>query len=206
MEQQLNNISSEIKPKRKRWITVVIFFIIVLAIGSLIATEGVQWWKDKQYWVKLGFASDKFPFRMLNEEELVRKGLWSGESEWYNSIPTRTTPEETYNKLIKALNDGNMDLASECFVQEKQEEWKKSLYDIKQKGYLREMLEDLPKELEDTYVLIDRELVQGIDAVNLNDEMEMSYHYSVLQDGTKWAQNISFIKNFNGDWLIDKLY
>ncbi len=203
MEQQLNNVSSEIKPKKKRWITVVIFFIIILAIGTLVATEGVRWWKDKQYWVKLGFASDKFPFRMLNEEELVRKGLWSGESEWYNSIPTRTTPEETYNKFMKALNDGNIDMASECFVQKKQEEWKKSLSNIKQEGFLQEMIDDLPSDLNNTYV--DGVLVKNMNNLKLDQDGTFSYEYIVSKSGKNYSHYISFEKNFNGDWLIENL-
>jgi len=214
MEEQQNSVSSaneivsnEKKPKKKKWITVVIFFIIILAIGSLVATEGVKWWKDKQYWVKLGFASDKFPFRMLNEEELVRKGLWSGESEWYNSIPTRVTPEETYAKFRQALTDGDLNKATECFVKEKQEEWKKSLDDIKQKGYLQEMANDLPEKLEDTYVFTEDILGRNIENIDLNKTSSMNYIYSLKSDKRikPEGRTIAFIKSLDGDWLIDSL-
>ncbi|MBU4285170.1 hypothetical protein KKF60_02325 [Patescibacteria group bacterium] len=64
MEQQLNSASSadkigqsESKPKRKKIITAVVFFVIILAIIYLGATEGVQWWKAKQEYVRMGFAS-----------------------------------------------------------------------------------------------------------------------------------------------------
>lgn len=207
MEQQLNNMSSEIKPKKKKWITVVIFFIIILAIVSLAATEGVKWWKAKQEWVKMGFAHDKFPFKMLTEEELVRKGLWSGESEWYNSIPTRITPEETYAKFRQALVDEDLNKAVECFVKEKQEEWKKSLYDIKEKGYLQEMSNDLPEKLEDTYIYTEDILGKSIEDVDLNKTSFMNYVYSLKSDTRikPEGRTISFIKSFDGVWLIDSL-
>lgn len=214
MEEQQNsassadkNVLSKNKSKKKKWITIVIFFIIILAIGSLIATEGVKWWQDKQKWVKMGFAHDKFPFRMLTEEELVRKGLWSGESEWYNSIPTRITPEETYNKFRQALIDGDLNRAVECFVKEKQGEWEKSLNDINERGYLREMVNDLPEKLEDTYLYTEDILGKNIKDIDLNKISSMNYIYSLKSDKRikPEGRTILFVKNFDGDWLIESL-
>jgi hypothetical protein len=76
MAQNLNFGQSESKPKRKK-ITAVIFFVIIVAIIYLGWLEGSRWWQEKQEWVRLGFAEDKFPFRMYTEKELVEKGLSS---------------------------------------------------------------------------------------------------------------------------------
>jgi len=195
MEEQLNNVLSEKKPKKKKWITVVIFFIIILAIGSLVATEGVKWWKEKQYWVKLGFASDKFPFRMLNEEELVRKGLWSGESEWYNSIPTRTTPEETYAIFKQALIDGDLNKAAECFTEEKREEYRNALNQAKKDGRIPEIL----KQLTEIYPRGDK-IVRGY----IGDGMT-TYEFFVTENRAKFSHPIGFVKDFNGDWKMENL-
>jgi hypothetical protein len=74
MEQQLNIGQSESKPKRKKTITVVIFFVIIAAIVYLGWLEGSRWWKEKQEWVRIGLAENKFPFRMYTEKELVEMG------------------------------------------------------------------------------------------------------------------------------------
>ena len=77
MEEQLNSVQSERKPKKKKIITAIIFFVIIASIIYLGATEGARWWQEKQQYVKMGFASDKFPFRMFTERELVEKGFSS---------------------------------------------------------------------------------------------------------------------------------
>ena len=75
MEQKLNIGQSEPKPKGKKIITVVIFLIIIIAVIYVLGIEGARWWQERQKWIKMGFASDKFPFRMYTEEELVEKGV-----------------------------------------------------------------------------------------------------------------------------------
>jgi hypothetical protein len=207
MEEQLNSVQSERKPKKKKIITAIIFFVIIASIIYLGATEGVRWWQERQQYVKMGFASDKFPFRMFTERELVEKGLWTGESPALNAVPTRTRPEQTYTKFHQALIDGDMDAAAKCFVAEQQEEWKKSLYEIKEKGLLQGVLSDLPEKLEDMYIYNDD--VTGEDTKNrdLNNSAITSYIYVLKTDNKprKDALSISFRKNWDGDWLIEDL-
>ena len=117
---------SERRPRNKKIITVVIFFIILISLVYLVGTEANRWWQARKEYVRMGLASDKFPFRMYTEKELVEKGIWPVESEYYNSIPTRTTPEETYAIFRQALIDGDLDKAAECFVESQQEDWRKS--------------------------------------------------------------------------------
>jgi hypothetical protein len=131
---------------------------------------------------------------MFTEKELVEKGLWTGESSALNAISTRTRPEQTYTKFHQALIDGDMDTAAKCFVVEQQEAWKKSLYEIKEKGLLQGMLNDLPDELEEN---LNRDLK--------NTSLEI-YHYVLKNDPERWSRIIEFIKNWNGDWLISNIH
>ena len=214
MAQDLNSASSadklsqsEFKPKRKKTITVVIFFIIILAIVYVGGTEGARWWQDKQKWVKMGFASDKFPFRMFTERELVEKGLWSGESPALNAVETKVRPEETYAKFRQALIDGDIDKAVECFVDNQREAWRKSLYEIKENKLLIEMIDDLPEKLEDTYTDTKDITNKNIKDIDLNKTSSVFYIYSLKSDKrTKpEARSFSFRKNFDGVWLIEEL-
>ena len=195
MVESVNFGQSEQKPKkRKKIITAVIFFVIIAAIIYLGWTEGSRWWQERKKWIDMGFAHDKFPFKMLTERELVEKGLWSGESPALNAVPTRTRPEETYAKFRQALVDGDMDKAAECFIDNQQEAWRKSLYEIKDKNLLQGMLNDLPEKLEDN---LNRDL---------SNKSWESYDYVLSNDPEKWARIIEFYKNWNGDWLIGDIH
>jgi len=206
MDENTNFNQSEKKPKNKKIITAVIFFIIILALVYGGGGEVVKWWKEKQELVKMGFVHDKFPFTPLTEEELVRKGLWSGESQWYDSIPTRTTPEETYAIFRQALIDGDIDKAVGCFVEKKRSEWKDGLKRVLADQNLKnEMLNDLPVKLEDTYVETEEVINKKMEDINLNKISVFDYEYSVLKNGKKWAHAVIFQKDFDGDWKIESL-
>ena len=182
---------SERRPRNKKIITVVIFFIIILALIYVVGIEANRWWQARKEYIRMGLASDKFPFRMFTEKEVVEKGIWPVESEYYNSIPTRTTPEETYAIFRQALIDGDLDKAAECFVESQQEDWRKSLNEIREKNLLQEMINDLPIDIE-----IDKDL---------NKTALTSYEYVVEKNGKGYMHFMSFAKDLNGDWKIEDL-
>jgi hypothetical protein len=97
-------------------------------------------------------------------------------------------------KFHQALIDGDMDTAAKCFIAEQQEDWKKSLYEIKEKGLLQGMLNDLPEKLEEN---LNRDLK--------NTSLEI-YHYVLKNDPERWSRIIEFRKNWDGDWLINNIY
>jgi len=187
---------------------VVSILILIIIFGIFAIWVGIEvnnWWKVRKEYVRIGFAEDKFPYRMYTERELVEKGLWSGESPALNAVPTRTTPEETYVIFRQALIDGDLDKAVECFIKAKQEAWRSSLYEIKNKGFLQEMLNDLPDKLEDAYFYTDD--ITGKDTKNrdLNHIAISSYYYISKNDPEKMAKTMTFSKDWNGDWKIEKL-
>lgn len=53
------------------------------------------------------------------------------------------TPEETFNMFLKALKKGNTELASRYFVFNKQDNWKETLDELKQKNLLDDFIDEL---------------------------------------------------------------
>ncbi|MDP3769893.1 MAG: hypothetical protein U1A23_00915 [Candidatus Sungbacteria bacterium] len=97
------------------------------------------------------------------------------------------TPEETLQLFIDALKKGDTDLAAKYFVLDKQEEWKKDLVQIKDKGLLNEMVKDLEREKE--------KKVSGNDRVV----------FYIYNDNNELALGITLIKGVNLRWKIEDL-
>lgn len=185
------------KPKERRKIVSIVIFLIILGIFVFwAATETNQWWKVRKEYIRMGLASDKFPYRMYTERELVEMGRWVGESEELNAVPTRTTPEETYAIFRQALIDGDLDRAVECFVKEKRDTVRKGLGDVLNDEKLKnEMLNDLPEELIDAEV--GHRDTEGTSTT--------AYYYLFRTDPKKMLHTMTFIKDWDGDWKIEKL-
>jgi len=181
---------------RKKLITLVIFLIILIAIGYLVGTEineWCEWWKVRKEYMRMGFAEDKFPYRMYTAEELAEKGLYP--ESLYEDVPTRIRPEETYAIFRQALINGDLDKAAECFIEEQQKEIREGLERVKKEGLLQNMLNDLPEKLEDTYTYN-----EGVENRNLDKTSLTSYDYVKPYDSERIAHTIGFVKNKNGDW------
>jgi len=191
--------------RRRKLVSFAIILIILIAFVTFAAIEVNRWWQVRKEYVKMGFAEDKFPYRMYTERELVETGRWIGESQELINTPTRVRPEQTYAIFRQALMDGNMDKAVDCFVKNRKEEWRKSLYEIKEKEYLKNMLNDLPEKLEDTYFYTDDITGEGTKDRDLDHTTMSSYYYISKNDPERMAQTMTFLKNFDGDWLIEDL-
>ena len=191
----MNTSQSESKPKTKKIITAVIFFIIIVAVIYVAGMEVNRWWQVRKEYIRMGFASDKFPFRMYTEKELVEKGLWTGRSIYYDSIPTRTTPEETYAIFKQALIDGDLDKAAECFVEEKQKEYRQDLEKAKNEGRIPEILKQL------TEIYPDGERITK----EYKGESTTTYEFFIVENGKKISHPIGFAKDKNGDWKMENL-
>jgi len=181
--------------KRKKIATIVIFLII---FGIFAFWGGLQlnkWWQARKELIDMGFASNKFPFRMYTERELVEMGRWTVESEYYTSISTRTTPEETYAIFKQALIDGDLDRAVECFIEEKQNEYRDALIKAKEEGRIDEIL----KQLTEIYPR-GVKIVKGANSTNM-----ATYEVFIIENGKKISNPIPFVKDINGDWKLEDL-
>lgn len=173
-------MKNETKPKsRKKLVTIVIFLIIFGILVYWFGGQAYDWWKIRKEYARMGLAEDKFPYRLYTEEELREQGIFP--DDLYSNIPTRTRPEETYKKFRKALSKGDTDKASEYFVEEYRDDWREALKNIKEKGLIQEMLNDLPEKIEDVSIV-------GVTT---------SYKDS--------NNEIYFLKDRYGDWKIESL-
>ena len=174
----------------------VLFVIILSAVVYFGYTEYNKWWQARQELVKLGFAENKFPYRMLTEKELVEKGLWSGESPALNAVPTRITPEETYAIFRQALIDGDIDKAAECFVKEKQDERRQDLIKARKEGRIKEIIEKLNDISPER-----KEITRGS-----TGESSATYELLLYREGAKpLSHPIFFLKDWNGDWKMENI-
>ncbi|MBD3282433.1 MAG: hypothetical protein GF387_02380 [Candidatus Portnoybacteria bacterium] len=173
--------------KNKKIVTIIIFIIIFGILFYWIGVQANDWWELRKKYVERGLAEDHFPYRLYTAEELAEQGKYP--ESLYEDVPTRVRPEETYAKFRQALIDENFEKAAECFIEEYRKEWKDALYEIKEQGYLQEMIEDLPEKIED--VPISGSLTE--------------YEYITSKEGKNYFHVISFIKNKEGDWLIEDL-
>jgi hypothetical protein len=190
------NIDSGKKRRSRKLVSLALFLII---FGSIIFV-GYQtynrWYQERQQYVKMGFASDKFPFKMLTERELVEKGLWSGESPALNAVPTRTTPEETYAKFRQALIDGDINKAVECFAKEKQTEYRDALLKAKDEGRFSEIID----KMTEIYPRGEDMTRGGTGDASTTYEVQFKENEGDLKPT---SYPISFEKNWDGDWLME---
>jgi len=184
------------KPKERRKIVSIVIFLIIIGIFMYwAATEVNQWWKVRKEYIRMGLASDKFPYRMYTERELYEMGRWVGESQELNAVPTRTTPEETYAIFRQALIDEDFDKAAECFVKEKQAEYKEAILKAKEEGRISEILE----QLTEIYPRGER-ITKGHTGKAIT-----TYEIFIIENGKKVSNAIPFKKNWDGDWKLEDL-
>jgi len=188
------------KKKKKKIITIIIFLIIFVIVVYWVGIQINEWWQYKKPYIEMGLASDKFPFRIYTKEEkeeMIDRGVPL--ECLYCDITTTVRPEETYAKFRKALIEEDFETASECFIKEQQKDWEEALYEIRDKGYLQEMLDDLPESIEELGYLND-----NMDR-NLDDTALDSYDYVSKNDPERMAHTISFQKDRYGVWKIEDL-
>jgi len=87
------------KNKNKKMIGIIIFLMILIVLIYWVSIEINEWWKYRRVYVEQGLASDKFPYRLYTEQELIEIGKFP--EDLYSNIPTKIRPEETYGKPPK---------------------------------------------------------------------------------------------------------
>ena len=100
------------------------------------------------------------------------------------------TPEETLQLFIDALKAGDMDLAARYFVLDKQDEQKKYLAQIKNRGLLDLMIKDV-KKLGNRYT------------IRLGDTNE--FIFETYNEKKELVMQADLIKGPSGKWKIQDL-
>lgn len=115
-------------PKRK-WKKFFLVFVILITIFFLYIFG--DFLKLLYYRVRIQLG-----MKLIEKQELKYK----------NDKYGGKTPEETYSMFLDALKKEDIELASKYFVLEKQKEYKKALYEIKERGKWALMMDDLTQE------------------------------------------------------------
>jgi len=193
----MEQLNTQKQVRRRKVITFFIFLIILAIFVAWAAIEVNQWWKVRKEYVRMGLASDRFPYRMYTERELVEKGIWASESPALKAVPTRITPEETYTKFRQALIDGDLDKAAECFTKEKQEEYKDALIKAKEEGRIEGIIEKLSDISPGGEIIVKGSTGRAI----------ASYELLYKEEGNEKfiSHSIGFTKDWNGDWKMENL-
>jgi len=74
-------VKPEKKWTRKKTVSLVLFIIIFGAIIYVGWTQYQEWYQARKELIRMGFAEDKFPYRMYTQEELREKGLLPDENQ-----------------------------------------------------------------------------------------------------------------------------
>lgn len=149
--------------------------IIILILFLIAAAGGIWWWR----------------FRALQNDQYSDPS-----AQYYKDLEQRyaedtyggSTPEETLQLFIAALESGNIDLASKYFLVEKQEEWKKNLENIKKNKVLEIMISDLKRAERE------KDLVEGESA-----------RFTIVNENNEVGAMIRIVKIPNGTWKIGDL-
>ena len=161
-------------------ISVLASLVIVLVfIGAWL------WYAQSKIYVKMGFAEDKFPYKMYSVEEMGKMY----KQEPLEGVVTTQTPEQTHAQFIAALKKGDIDGAVECcVVKSSQEKMKEKLNRIKENDNFMLMIKDIEKIEEEK---------------NSIDNANSVYLFQSTVNKEIYNNSMVFQKNLQGVWLIE---
>lgn len=173
----------------RHWSVVLILAILAGLVIWAMLNLG-PWLKNLQEWRAAKTAQEQL-------EKLYRNDKYGGK-----------TPEETFDMFIAALEKGDIDLASKYFVLNKQEQWKKTLEEYKNKALLADFINELKSEKT------------SWEKVNSNKNNLAQYnYYTVAESNTvadfngqsipipagRYKNSIIFERYLSGAWKINGL-
>ena len=86
----------------------------------------------------------------FNPERQAARDLKNLERQYAEDTYGGTTPEETLELFIKALESGDIELASKYFIVDKREEWHSNISKVQSNNNIDEMLNDLRRAQKTT--------------------------------------------------------
>jgi len=183
----------------------IILAVIVLAVLIIFVQN---WYKQKMNLVERGLADPKFPYHQYTLLELARQGKLFDLNEQdrakfeqeLKNLPTRATPQETFDIYIQALKVGDIERAVGCMAEDSQTSEREFLNGAKEEGRWKEIIEISEearnriswsaKKIEDSFV----------------GTTEVNYNYSCVSIDKPTGCGIIFNKDLYGDWKIYRFY
>ncbi len=195
--------------------------ILALVILGILVFVGVKWYENKMNLVDRGLADPRFPFHKYTILELARNGSVTDyvpelEVAWKN-LPTRITPQETFDMYIQALKEGDIERALECCIEKEDymeynpdDPWRlvhyriseqdiKYLNSIEEEGGLEKRVDDLEKVRSEIIVEISKIKKGSI------GELEIKYKYQCRLSENEPCY-FYFVKDLWGDWKLGDLH
>jgi len=167
----------------------ILLSLLIFVLAIILVWLGIRWWQIKKMQIKLGVASDKFPYRAYTQDELNKMYPQIKNAD----IPTRATPEQTYAKFREALRTNNLEMAIEQLSKEsaKYEENKGDLENF----YKENKFPELFRHYSDT-----------IRKANIGEAIaQYEYDYFSPEYKTELIGTIDFEKDSEGDWRLTSL-
>lgn len=118
------------------------------------------------------------------------------------------TPEETFDMFIAALEKGDVELASKYFVVQKQEQWRKTIQEYKNRQLITDFVSELKKEKNNWERLKSEDLntVEFSYSFNLGQDTYADFRgQKVLVKAGEHNNTVMFQKYPNGIWKINVL-
>lgn len=176
--------------------------ILILAILVILVYVGVKWYEGRMRLVDIGMADPMFPFREYSILELARQGKVTDYvpelEEAIKNLPTRTTPQETFDIYIQALKDGDIERAVGYMREGAQGYEREDLYSIRNRRELEKTIKGL-EEINSKLSWDDEEIER-----NSTGKWKVYYRYSCSLG--ERSCGVGFSKDFYGDWKLNKGY
>lgn len=184
--------------------TIILILVVLVAIGYV----GFRWYEEKMKLVERGVADSKFPYHEYSLLELARQGKLFDLNEQdrskfeqeLKSLPTRTTPQETFDIYIQALKDGDIEGAVSCMIDGARQGEGEFLKKSQEEGDLQRII----GVLEEAKARISWSAKKIEDGSTGNTEVD--YNYSCISIDKPTGCGIIFNKDLYGDWKIYRFY
>ncbi len=183
---------------KKRKYTVILILVILV----ILVYAGVKWYEGRMRLVDIGMADPMFPFREYTILELARQGKVTDYvpelEEAIKDLPTRTTPQETFDIYIQALKDGDIERAV-GYMRDGAQRGERDFLNsaIEERG-----LDKIIKIVEEMKLEIpwDTEKIEKMST----GKLKVYYEYQCEIEGKIVTCDTSFNKDLYGDWKIDQ--
>jgi hypothetical protein len=176
------------KLKFNNWIggSAIVFIVLVVLVLLWIFTNGLLFyksWRAQENYKKINklYINDKYGGK---------------------------TPEETYDMLIEALKNNDIDLASKYFVLEKQREWLKTFKEFQKNDSLTNFIIELEnnQKIWKKSVKSDDEIVSFTYPVVVNEDKTVEFEgENLIIPSGSYQNETMLIKYPSGVWKIELL-
>lgn len=152
----MDNLNTVQSPKKKKIAIIIIPILVVILLGLILYLGGFEYIKNTIQGLRAVHVYNEF---MKNYEETLTDDIYGG-----------STPQETLNMFIAALEKGDIELAGKYFALDKnlsRKEWEDGLKIAQEQGRIEEIIkvvegttlsaEDLGLATESRFIVLNKD-------------------------------------------------